>query len=146
VRLKIISVGRERADPTAPLIRDYEGRLSKFLPIENTVLKNERADKLKNRVFKELDNCQRVVGLDEKGRQMGSCQFAALVAKWMDTGVAKVAFVIGGAEGLLPEIKARTHMLLALSEMTFPHRLARLLLVEQLYRALTIIKNTPYQK
>lgn len=146
MRIKIISVGRERADPTAPLVRDYLKRVAKWVSVENVVLRAAREEKLKARIFKEIQGSHMVVGLDEKGQSMDSHGFAALVANWMDTGVSLVAFLIGGAEGLLPEVKAKAQRLLALSKMTLPHRLARLLLAEQLYRALTIIRNTPYQK
>ncbi len=146
MRFKIVSVGRERADPAAPLVRDYLQRVAKFFPVDDLVLKPEREEKLVPRISREIADIPVVVGLDEGGRTMDSEGFAGIVSGWLNQGVPRVAFVIGGAEGLLPEVKQQAHLLLSLSKMTFPHRLARLLIAEQLYRALCIIRNTPYQK
>ena len=146
MRFKTISVGKERADPAAPLVQDYIERIAKFFPIEDTVLRPVRDDRLAARIFKEIGDCPLIIGLDERGRTMDSIAFSELVASWLNQGVPRVTFVIGGAEGLLPAVKERCHMLLSLSKMTLPHRLARLLLAEQVYRALCIIRKTPYQK
>lgn len=146
VRFRIVSVGRERADPAAPLVRDYLQRIEKFFPIDNVVLKPEREDRLLPRISRAIADTPVVIGLDDQGRTMDSQGFAGLVSAWLSQGVSRVAFVIGGAEGLPPEVKRQAHLLLSLSKMTFPHRLARLLIAEQLYRALCIIRNTPYQK
>jgi 23S rRNA (pseudouridine1915-N3)-methyltransferase len=146
LRFKIISVGRERSDPAAPLVKDYVSRINKFVPIEDIVFPDERADRLTKRILKEIQDSKMVVALDERGKSYDSLGFSRWVDSWMNHGITKVSFVVGGAEGLLPEIKGRADALLALSRMTLPHRLARLVLVEQLYRACCIIRGTPYQK
>ncbi len=146
MRFKLISVGRERADPVAPLVKDYLSRISKFLPIDDVVLREDRADRLAARIFKETDGFPLMIALDERGKHYDSIAFSKRVSGWMNQGLSKVAFVIGGADGLVPEVRARAHSLLALSAMTLPHRLARLVLAEQLYRACCIIRNVPYQK
>ena len=69
-----------------------------------------------------------------------------MVEGWMNRGLSRVLLVIGGAEGLPGEVKKRADVTLSLSKMTLPHRLARLILIEQLYRALCIIRGVPYQK
>jgi 23S rRNA (pseudouridine1915-N3)-methyltransferase len=146
LRFKIISVGRERADPAAPLVKDYLSRIAKLVPVEDVVLRDERADRLAARIFKEAAGLPLWVALDERGKQYDSIAFSRKVASWMDQGMTGVAFIIGGADGLVPEVRDRAHALLALSKMTLPHRLARLVLAEQLYRACCIIRHVPYQK
>ena len=146
MRFKIVSVGRRRADPVAPLVDDYLKRISQFVPVEDRVLKAEREDKLATRMLKEAQKGQVLVALDERGKEYSSKEFADLVSSWMDRGVSRVTFVIGGADGLPSKVKTASSLLIALSRMTLPHRFARLVLTEQLYRAFCIIRSHPYQK
>lgn len=89
-------------------------------------------------------NCQIVV-LDENGPQWTTVKFSHEIKQWMIDGDA-VAFVIGGADGLHNEIKNSANEMIALSKLTLPHGLARVLLAEQLYRAISIIKGHPYHR
>ena len=146
MKLTIFSVGRERADASAPLTADYLARIAKFLPVEDVVLKQDRDDKVAGRILEKAGKGSLLVALDETGKMYDSQGFAKLTASWMNTGVSKIAFVIGGADGLPTEIKHRADLVLSLSAMTFPHRLARLFLAEQIYRALCIVRGVPYQK
>ena len=129
-----------------PLVADYQARISKFHPIEDVVLRPVKNDRLLTRFDKELRESDISIAMDERGRQYDSVGFSSLVSKWMNQGTRQVTFLIGGADGLPEPIKRHSNQLMALSKMTLPHRLARLLLSEQLYRALTIIRGTPYQK
>ena len=86
-----------------------------------------------------------VVALDERGRTLSTHELAQRLAGWMQTG-RDVAFVIGGADGLDPQIKQSAQLMLALSAMTLPHQLARILLAEQLYRANSLLHNHPYHR
>jgi 23S rRNA (pseudouridine1915-N3)-methyltransferase len=146
VRLKLVSVGRERADPTAPLVADYVARIERFLAIDSLVLKADRPDRIAARMLKEAGKGRLLVALDERGEQLGSAGLAERVSSWMDRGLSQVTLVIGGADGLPDEVRDRADSLLALSRLTLPHRLARLVLVEQIYRALCIIRNVPYDR
>jgi 23S rRNA (pseudouridine1915-N3)-methyltransferase len=146
LRLKLVSVGRERSDPAAPLVADYAARLNKFLPFEDVVLKLEAEDRVLARLRKETARCDLLVALDERGEQLDSFALSSLVGGWMNRGLGEVALVIGGPDGLPREIRDGAGMRLGLSRLTLPHRLARLVLVEQLYRALAILRNVPYQK
>jgi 23S rRNA (pseudouridine1915-N3)-methyltransferase len=146
LRFKIVSVGRKSADPAAPLVKDYLLRIAKFFPIEDRVLRDDREDRVTARIFKEIKDSQTVVALDERGKIYDSIAFAKWVASWMNQGVSRVSFVIGGADGLSSAVRERADSMLALSKMTLPHRLARLLLAEQLYRACCINRGIPYQK
>ena len=146
MRFKIISVGRKRADPASPLVEDYLARIAKFLPVDDVVLKPDNDQRIAARMLKESKKSPILVALDERGREQTSHGFAKLISSWMNQGIFEVTFFIGGADGLPKEIGQRATTRLALSQMTLPHRLARLVLTEQIYRALCIIRGVPYQK
>jgi len=86
-----------------------------------------------------------MVALDEKGKSFTSVQFAQRLERWRREA-RDVAFVIGGADGLDPELKRHTSLLLSLSSLTLPHRLVRVLLAEQLYRGVSLLHNHPYHR
>ena len=146
MKISILSVGRERADASAPLTADYVARIAKFLPVEDIVIRQDREDRVATRILDKSGKGGMLVALDETGKLLDSAGFSERLGNWMDTGVSKMTFVIGGADGLPAEIKRRADLLLSLSPMTFPHRLARLFLVEQIYRGLCILRGIPYQK
>lgn len=146
MKLKIVSVGRERADPFASAVADYSTRCRKFLPVDEIVLKNDREDRIAARMIKEAEKGDLMVALDERGEEHDSQKFAKIVSGWMNRGFRQVTLLIGGADGLPVDVVKAAGLTLALSRMTLPHRMARLMLMEQLYRALCIIRNVPYQK
>lgn len=94
----------------------------------------------------KLEPADRVIACDEGGRAWSSRDFAARLAAWRDGGVRRAAFLIGGADGLGPEVRARADETLAFGVQTWPHALARVLLAEQLYRATTILAGSPYHR
>lgn len=146
MKFNLVTVGRQRSDPSAVLVAEYIKRARKFIPIEERVLRAEKEDALAVRILKEAEKSQILVGLDEKGVEYDSHQFAALVSSWMNAGFSGVTLVIGAAEGLPAPVRRKADLLVALSRLTFPHRLARLILAEQIYRAMCIIRGVPYQK
>lgn len=85
------------------------------------------------------------IALDERGKQLSTVEFARRLAGWMQGG-RDVAFLIGGADGLDEDLKAGADLLLSLSAMTLPHALVRVLLAEQLYRVISLIRNHPYHR
>jgi 23S rRNA (pseudouridine1915-N3)-methyltransferase len=87
----------------------------------------------------------RVVALDERGQVHSTEAFARLISGWAQEG-RDVAFLIGGAEGLDPALKQSAHLMLSLSAMTLPHQLVRVILAEQLYRAVSLLRNHPYHR
>ena len=134
---------------------DYVRRMPPDLPLMLTEIKpghrvagedGARARQLEaERILAALPaGCVPVV-LDERGAQATTRELAAWLQGWMAEGVSP-AFVIGGADGLADSVKARAGKLLGLSKLTLPHALARVLLVEQLYRAVCIIKRHPYHR
>jgi len=86
------------------------------------------------------------VAMDERGKAMASPDFAAWVARQRDDGIRDCAFVIGGADGLAPDIRDRADLTLSFGPMVWPHMLARAMLAEQLYRAASILAGTPYHR
>lgn len=142
----ILSEGRENSDPIAPLVADYIGRLKKFISTDDIVVRPGAKNGLVEKTFQLQKNGSFVVTLDERGKQFTSIAFCSRVQKWTVLPNPSVAFIIGGAEGLPPEIRSMSNQTIALSNMTLPHRFARLILAEQLYRAKCIEKNIPYHK
>ncbi|ANY18966.1 Ribosomal RNA large subunit methyltransferase H [Tsuneonella dongtanensis] len=88
----------------------------------------------------------RIVLLDERGRTLSSEQFAAILARWRDEGMREARFVLGAADGHSDADRAEADLLLAMGAMTWPHLLARAMLMEQLYRATTIVAGHPYHR
>ncbi len=88
----------------------------------------------------------KVVALDSKGKAMKSEEFASYLEDIKNYDVGKICFVIGGSHGLSRDVRKRANMVLSLSKMTFPHQLTRVILLEQLYRAMKILHNEPYHK
>jgi 23S rRNA (pseudouridine1915-N3)-methyltransferase len=87
-----------------------------------------------------------VVALEPGGDALTSTELARRIERWGRTGKGIIVFVVGGADGIPSEVVARAHARLSLSSLTLPHRLARVLLVEQLYRAMTILRGEPYAR
>jgi len=153
VRVRLLAVGRDRSGLYAPAVDEYVGRLSRQLRFELVELPEARKqagtprarDEEAATILGRLEARERVVALDERGDQPTSVELARRVETWMTRG-QDVALVIGGSDGLAPAVLERASERLALSRLTLAHRLARLVLVEQLYRAMTIIRGEPYHK
>jgi 23S rRNA (pseudouridine1915-N3)-methyltransferase len=146
VKLKLLSVGRPKSDAAAPLVSDYVNRIKKFIPFDDLVLKPESDNKICKKMLKEAKSSTLLIAMDETGKLFNSYQFSNLIVSWMNKGYHEVTFTIGGADGLPKEILDKADLKIGLSKMTLPHRLARLILTEQIYRAFCIYKNVPYQK
>ena len=154
MRVVVAAVGRPRHAGLAAAIADYEARAARYWPLETAEVREEPAragapavvrEREGERLAARLPSGGLVVLCDEEGETMSSERFAKWLQKAREGG-RDVAFVIGGAFGLSPELRARATMRLALAPWTLPHELARLVLVEQLYRAGTIVRGEPYHK
>ncbi len=153
MKLRLLAVGRDRSGLYAPAVAEYAARLSRQLRFELVEVSEARRHAGTPRAREEeaaaliarLDPRERVVALDERGAEHDSLAFARRVEGWLGGG-RDVALVVGGSDGLAPELLERAEEKLALSRLTLAHRLARLVLVEQLYRAMTIIRREPYHK
>jgi 23S rRNA (pseudouridine1915-N3)-methyltransferase len=144
--LVVLAVGKVKEPGLRDAIDDYVKRIERHFPLEEVEVKDAPLPALRAALEKKLPAPAHVVALDVAGRSMTSEAFARWLESRATQGKGKVVFLIGGAEGLPPEIIARAHEKLSLSAMTLPHRLARLLLVEQLYRAVTILRGEPYAR
>lgn len=140
LKLKVINVGKISLKPVASLSEEYLGRIQHYLPIEIATLKSSTDFLVK------LHSQDYLIALDKRGKSFESTEFA----KWLEDkklrAVKNLIFFIGPAEGVSEEIKKRANLLLSLSEMTLQHELALVVLLEQLYRACTILKGEPYHK
>ena len=152
MRLRIIWIGKTRDARLRALIDDYAERLAHFVRCEVTELRElgrtDKAgiDKETKRISDALRPGSMTVLLDEGGTEWTSQELAAQVQGWEGSGIKEVAFVIGGPNGFAGDFKAGVDKRWSLSRLTLTHEMARVLLLEQLYRAYTIIHGLPYQK
>ena len=153
MRLRIVPVGKDRSGLYQPAVEEYLKRLSRYAKVELVEVPEARKhagtprakDEEGEALLARLGERERVVLLDERGAEETSAAFARRVARWLERG-QDVALVVGGSDGLSDAIRARGQETIALSRMTLPHRLARVVLLEQLYRAMTILRGEPYHK
>jgi 23S rRNA (pseudouridine1915-N3)-methyltransferase len=152
VKLRVLSIGRNRRGPIETLIADYGERLARYLDFESVLVGSaEGEDAVARRAEAEalrrhIRRHDWVVALDETGELLGSAELAGRIQKVERSGGRDLTFLIGGPSGLDPELRASADWSLALSRMTFPHAIARLVLVEQLYRSMTLLRGEPYHK
>ncbi|HVX95717.1 MAG TPA: 23S rRNA (pseudouridine(1915)-N(3))-methyltransferase RlmH [Polyangia bacterium] len=138
MKLQIIAVGKMRDRHMAAICDDYVQRARRHLPLE--VLELEDDDALARR----LPARGEIIALEPGGDAWTTEELAKHVGKQMLHGTPAITFVIGGALGLPKDVVAKASRRLSLSNLTLPHRLARVVLCEQLYRAMTIIRGEPY--
>ena len=144
MKLRVVWIGKTKDAHLTKLIDDYSIRIKRFLPLDIVELKDTRSEEEK--ILAALDPADRVVILDEKGKAWTSGDFAGFVSRHMNEDPRRLTFVIGGHAGLGDAIKKRADAAWALSPLTFTHDIARMLLLEQLYRALATIHNHPYPR
>jgi 23S rRNA (pseudouridine1915-N3)-methyltransferase len=153
MKLRVVAVGKDRSGLYAPAVEEYAGRIARYVRFEVVEVGEARRHAGTPRAKEEEGEAllarigarDRVVVLDERGAEDTSETFARRVGRWL-AGGQDVALVIGGADGVSDAVRARADETLALSRLTLAHRLARLVLVEQVYRALTILRGEKYHK
>jgi len=152
MKFRIIWTGKTRDARLRALVEDYAERLSHFVRCEVTEIRElgrtDKAgiDKETKRISDALRPGSLTILLDPAGAEWTSQDLAAQLKNWEGNGVKEIAFVVGGPNGLAPELVARADKRWSLSRLTLTHEMARVLLVEQLYRAFTIVHGLPYQK
>jgi 23S rRNA (pseudouridine1915-N3)-methyltransferase len=152
MRVRVIWPGKTKDARLKSLIDDYSDRLSHFARFEVAELREEsRSDKAgidreTSRISDALRPGAVTVVLDPAGDEWTSHQLADQIRRWEGKGIKEVAFVVGGPRGLSEELGLRADKKWSLSRLTLTHEMARVLLLEQLYRAYTIVHNLPYQK
>ena len=151
MKIVIVAVGKARNGPELELYHYYKTRLSwPVTLIEVEDKKSTTPEKRKSKeaalLLAEVPNGAYIVVLDERGKSFGSAAFAKKIAACQNEGYGTMAVLIGGADGHDESVRKKAHLVLSLGEMTWPHMLVRGLLVEQLYRAWSILHNHPYHR
>ena len=151
MRFHFIWVGKTRDKNWRALQEEYMQRLSHFVRCEISEIKDggavQDAKEIEGkRILEKVNQSTSVCLLDVSGRSLSSQELAAKIEDWQNRGLKEMAFVIGGAEGVSREVVEKADFSISLSGFTLTHEMARVVLIEQLYRAFTIIKGFPYQK
>jgi len=159
MRIEICAIGRLRSGPEKTLIDDYlargaaSGRALSLTGFRLTEAEEKRAlsgDALKAAeaalLKSNIARGSKTVMLDERGKLEGSASFANRLGQWRDNGTQDLTFIIGGADGLDADFRDSADHLMAFGPMTWPHMLVRVLLAEQLYRAVSILSGHPYHR
>jgi 23S rRNA (pseudouridine1915-N3)-methyltransferase len=155
MKLRFVWVGKTRNASVKELIREYLERVDRFGRAEIVELRDRTDVGSESRVIIDKEGKEIlsrtaadsfVVALDERGQQLDSQALARFIDNHRVAGTKQITFVIGGHLGLSDEVRKRADLVLGLSRMTFTHEMARALLLEQVYRAFTIIHDLPYQK
>jgi len=140
VKIFVVAVGKIREKSLRAVADDYLARAAHYAKVSEVEVKSDAE------LERALPRESTVVALDPAGQALKSREFAAQLERWGRRGKGDIAFVIGGAEGIPSSILDGAHARLSLSSLTLPHRLARVVLFEQLYRAFTILRGEPYAR
>jgi 23S rRNA (pseudouridine1915-N3)-methyltransferase len=155
MKLRFVWVGKAKSNPVRAMVEDYLGRIKRFARAELFELRDRDdagaearrvVEKEGEAILAAVESDPFVVLLDERGREMDSRELAGLLERHRLGGTRQITFVIGGHLGVSGAVRERADFTLALSRMTLTHEMARVLLVEQVYRAFSILHGLPYQK
>ena len=159
MRLVVIAIGRLKQGPERELADRYRGRFDDigrklgFRGLDVHEIPESRARDAEQRIREEaaailalVPEGAVLVALDEKGKNIDSAAFAGHLGRWRDESVVSTVFVIGGADGLSPELRRKAQLSVAFGAATWPHQIVRVMLLEQIYRAATILAGHPYHR
>jgi 23S rRNA (pseudouridine1915-N3)-methyltransferase len=159
MRLIVIAVGRLKQGPERELAERYRqrfgevGRKLGFRSLEIHEIPESRARDAATRMVEEataisaqIPEKSALVALDERGDSIDSTAFARHLGRWRDESVANSIFVIGGADGLSPDLRRKAKLSIAFGAATWPHQMVRVMLLEQIYRAATVLAGHPYHR
>lgn len=150
MKFRFVWIGKTKDRNWRALQNEYLRRLSHFVRCDITELRDSQAHEGPEiegeRILSALNQKTFAVLLDVEGEAISSRRLAAEIDKWQNRGLKEIVFVIGGANGVSPRVAEIADFSLSLSFLTFTHEMSRVILLEQLYRAYTIIKGFPYQK
>lgn len=154
MNIKLLTIGKTDSSQLQSLISEYENRLKHYIKFEMDIIpdiknvKNlseaQQKEKEGELILKRISPTDVMLLLDENGKQYTSVEFSAFLQKKMNAGTKRLVFVIGGPYGFSDTIYQKAQGKLSLSKMTFSHQMVRLFVVEQIYRAFTILRNEPY--
>ena len=159
LKVSIICVGKLKEKYLKDAVAEYSKRLQAFCKFDIIEVDEEKTTDAPNnaqienilnsegkRILSKIDRSAKIVAMCIEGKQRSSEKFADFISESAVNGVSSIAFIIGGSWGLSNEVKQRAEVKLSMSEMTFPHQLARVMLCEQIYRAFSINSGTKYHK
>ncbi len=153
MKIKLLLMGKTTDESIRKIEADYEKRIKRYTAFESVVIDNSSIktgpeliikQKEGELILKRVSPADHLVLLDERGKTYTSVQFANEVNNWMNSSKKTVILTIGGAYGFSDEVKKRANGLVSLSAMTFSHQIVRVIMMEQVYRAFTILNNEPY--
>ncbi len=144
MKILLISVGKKHDETVEAGILEFEKRLGADHSIEWKIIPSSVMKEEGEAILKSLKEDDFVVALDQKGKEMETREVSEWLNKLQGQGIKRLVFVIGGAYGLDGSVLARANFTWSLSKLTFPHQLVRLVLLEQLYRAFSILKGSKY--
>ena len=154
MKIKLLAIGKTDDKDLNNLIQNYQNRLKHYIKFELQIipdLKNvknlsqeQQKEKEGELILKQLQPTDILILLDEKGKEFRSIEFSKYLQKRMNSGIKQLVFVIGGPYGFSSDVYSKSQGLVSFSKMTFSHQMIRLFIVEQIYRAFTILKNEPY--
>ena len=154
MKLSLFCIGKLSAPWLQEGVNDYLRRIGRYLPLQSEELKEckfgKKADPQKiigqegTQLLARVPQGAYTVALDEQGKPFTSEQLADFFGRHMLDGTPELTFLIGGPYGLSPEVKRKAQLEMSLSRMTLTHQMARLILLEQIYRGMTILRNEPY--
>ena len=154
MRLHICAVGRLGPSPERALVEDYAARLDRAgrglslgpLAVREVEARRGGPEAEAALLERAAPEGARLAALDERGRLLSSPDLARLLERWRDDGARDAAFLLGGADGLDPRLRERADLVLSFGPMVWPHKLARAMLAEQLYRAAAVLAGAPYHR
>lgn len=154
MKVRLILIGKTDSKYINEGNAEYQKRLKHYLPTEIVVIpdikntKNLSEEQQKKKegelILKQTKEGDFIVLLDEKGKQFSSVEFSEFVEKQMVSGLKNLVFIVGGPYGFSDDVYKKANTKISLSKMTFSHQMVRLIFLEQLYRAMTILKGEPY--
>ena len=154
MKITLLLNGKTEDDYIIKGFLTYDQRLKHYVSFETIVipaLKNTKALSIEQQkqkegelIAKQIQNADKLILLDENGKEYNSVSFSGFIQQQMNSGIKNLVFVVGGPYGFSDELYKRANGKISLSKMTFSHQMVRLFFVEQLYRAMTILKNEPY--
>lgn len=152
--IKLLAIGKTDSKSLLQLISEYENRLKHYIKFELEIIpdiknaknlsETQQKEKEGEAILKKLSPTDTLILLDENGKQYSSIDFSHFLQKKMNTGTKQLALIIGGPYGFSDAVYEKAEGKISLSKMTFPHQMVRLFVVEQIYRAFTILRNEPY--
>ncbi len=154
MKIYLINAGKTNIRYLADGIHEFEKRIRRYIPFEIIdipelkKIKGSSVNKLREaegrNLIRYIEKSDYSILLDKKGKELDSVEFSVYIQKLMNKGLSTIYFFTGGVNGFSEEVYSRAHDLLSLSKMTFTHQMVRLIFIEQLYRALAILKGDPY--